>query len=163
MSTVYMVLWLVSHKTDRHQPQQRRKTVIITGGNRGVGLAAAKQLAETNEWDIILACRSKELGIAAKESIISGAQNVSVMPLDLSDVCSVRQFAKSWGDRKVDCLALNAGIHTGGRREPLLSKDGHELTVATNHIGHFYLTELLRRNIELSKNGRVVYVTSSRK
>jgi protochlorophyllide reductase len=156
-----MVLWLASHRKDKLQ--QRKRTVIITGGNRGVGLAAAKHLAATNEWDIILACRSKELGIAARNTFESGADNVSVMSLDLSDLRSVQQFAKTWGDRPVDSLALNAGIHTGNRRAPLLSADGHELTVATNHIGHFYLTELLRRNLELSKNGRIVYVSSSRK
>jgi protochlorophyllide reductase len=126
-------------------------------------LAAAKQLAATNDWEVILACRSKELGIAAKSSFLSGSENVSVMELDLSDLHAVQQFAKKWGERRVDCLALNAGIHTGSRLAPLLSVDGHELTIATNHVGHFYLTELLRKNIELSKNGRIVYVASSRK
>ena len=86
-----------------------RRTVIITGANRGIGLAAAKTLAATNEWNIVMACRSLERAEAAKK-LIPNNQNVEVQALDLSDLKSVKKFANEWGSRPLHVLACNAGI-----------------------------------------------------
>jgi protochlorophyllide reductase len=74
---------------------------------------------------------------------------------------------KKLGNKSIDALALNAGIQTstsglGGKEKelkPKLTAQGHELTVGTNHVGHFLLMKLLMRNIN-SDNGRIVYVGS---
>jgi len=138
-----------------------KKTVIVTGGNSGIGLAAAKELAATGRWNIVLACRSLEKANMAMDSISNGKENVEARQLDLSDLKSVEKFSREWGNRQLDCLALNAGVHTGYRTVPLHSKQGYELTVATNHIGHFHLTELLRKKRGMARTGRIVYVASS--
>lgn len=86
----------------------KRRTVIITGANRGIGLAAAKTLAATNEWNIVMACRSLERAEAAKKTIPNN-QCVEVLALDLSDLKSVKKFASEWGSRPLHVLACNAG------------------------------------------------------
>lgn len=144
-----------------HDMASRKKTVIITGGNRGVGLAAAKELAATDRWSVVLACRSVPLAEAAIQAIGAGSANVTAMHLDLADLRSVHRFARDWGDKPIDCLALNAGIHTGSRSTPQHTAQGYELTVGTNHIGHFYLTNLLLANVERASAGRIVFVASS--
>jgi len=87
------------------------------------------------------------------------------MALDLASFASVRDFAAAWRSdvkRPIDVLALNAGLalKTGIAPEDApLSKDGLELTVATNHLGHFLLYNLLQE--QLSPQARVVVTASS--
>ena len=143
------------------------KTVIITGANRGIGFEAAKSLASTNEWEVILACRDEARGLSALQQITQGRENCKLMTLDLADLNSVKNFVKKLGNKSIDALALNAGIQTstsglGGKEKelkPKLTAQGHELTVGTNHIGHFLLMKLLMPNIN-NDNGRIVYVGS---
>lgn len=85
-----------------------RRTVIVTGANRGIGLAAVKALAATDQWNIVMACRSIEKAEAAKKSIVNNA-NVEICELDLSDLKSVKKFASDWGSRPLHVLACNAG------------------------------------------------------
>lgn len=59
------------------------KTVLITGGNRGIGFSAARQLAASNNWRVVLLCRSPEKATAAKESIKYGQENVYIERVDL--------------------------------------------------------------------------------
>ena len=142
-------------------PWNGKKTVIITGANRGIGLAAAKILADSNRWKVILACRSTEYANNARAEI-SNQDNVEVAELDLSDLKSVHAFGARWGNRRLDCLAMNAGIHIGQRNKPIRSAQGFEMTVATNHIGHFKLMNQLLPNIKRTQ-GRIVYVASNGK
>lgn len=137
-----------------------KRTVIITGSNRGIGLSAARLLAASNEWQVVLACRSKDKAQAALKSISKGNENIEIMQLDLSDLRSVKDFTRSWGSRPIDCLALNAGIQTGSSGVPSRSKQGFESSIAINHIGHFYLMNLLLSNVKKSSTGRVVIVGS---
>lgn len=85
-----------------------KPTVIVTGSNRGIGLAAIKTLALTNEWNIIMACRSVEKAEISRKLIKS--DNIEVIELDLSDLKSVKRFASQWGNRPLNVLACNAGM-----------------------------------------------------
>ena len=127
---------------------------------KGIGLSAARILAATNEWNIIFACRSIERGQQAIKTITKGSENIQLYQLDLSDLNSVKSFAKQWGSQPIDCLALNAGI-SASNKIPSYSAQGYESTIATNHIGHFYLMNLLLSNVHKSKNGRIVIVGSN--
>ena len=143
------------------------KTCIITGANRGVGYQAALQLAATNEWRVVMACRSEERGASALNSIAKGKENCVVEKLDLGDINSIKAFTTKWGSQNIDCLALNAGIqHStsgfGGKEKGLnivRTKQGFEDTVGTNHIGHFLLVKSLMKNVNKEK-GRIVFVGS---
>ena len=140
------------------------KTVIVTGGNSGLGLAAATQLAEAGAT-VVLACRDPAKGNAAKESIRQATQagTIEVSALDLGDLSSVKSFKKSWGDRPIDVLMLNAGVMAIPERS--FTTDGFERHFGVNHLGHFALTALLWPELKKAATGgaggaRVVVVST---
>lgn len=87
-------------------------------------------------------------------------KNISAEPLDLSSKPSVEEFASTINQKygKVDILVNNAGVM--GFPQKKLSPQGHELQMAVNHLGHFYLTQLLWSSLRKSKELRIVNVTS---
>jgi NAD(P)-dependent dehydrogenase (short-subunit alcohol dehydrogenase family) len=129
-------------------PDQRGRTVIVTGANSGVGLETTKALAEAGAR-VILACRNVDKGKAAAATL---PDTVEVRALDLANLESVREFAASV-DEPIDVLVNNAGVMAVPHRR---TADGFEMQMGTNHLGHFALTGLLLPKIR----DRVVTVTS---
>lgn len=130
----------------------RKGTVIITGASSGLGLATAKSLAETGKWHVIMACRDfLKAERAAKSSGIS-KENYTVMHLDLSSLDSVRQFVGNFkqSGRPLDVLVCNAAVYLPTAKEPTYTADGFELSVGTNHLGHFLLARLLLDDMKKS-------------
>jgi NAD(P)-dependent dehydrogenase (short-subunit alcohol dehydrogenase family) len=116
-------------------PAQHGRTVVVTGGNSGLGLETARALAAAGAR-VVLAVRDPARGSAAAAGL-SG--QVEVQRLDLADLSSVRGFADAWtGD--LDVLVNNAGIMAVPEAR---TADGFELQFGTNHLGHFALTNLL--------------------
>lgn len=115
------------------------KRVIVTGATNGVGLGTARALAQAGAH-VILAVRNTELGArrAAEIAAIGGA-STSVAKLDLADLSSVRAFPDLI-DGPVDILINNAGALTDRRTDTV---DGFEMTLGTNLLGPFALTNLL--------------------
>jgi NAD(P)-dependent dehydrogenase (short-subunit alcohol dehydrogenase family) len=111
------------------------KRIIVTGATNGVGLGTAHGLAKAGAH-VILAVRNTELG-AARAVEIGGS--TEVVELDLSDLSSVRGFGDRF-DGDVDILVNNAGTLTDERRDTV---DGFEMTLGTNLLGPFALTNLL--------------------
>jgi NAD(P)-dependent dehydrogenase (short-subunit alcohol dehydrogenase family) len=109
-------------------------------------------------WNIVMACRSRERAEAAIKSFGRRTNEIKVEQLDLADLNSIKDFADRWGSTPIDCLALNAGIQPNKYET---TAQGFESTIGTNHIGHFYLMELLLKNVEMSDNGRVVRALQS--
>ena len=142
-------------------PNLKGKIIIVTGGNSGLGFEAVKAFASKNA-EVILACRSIEKGDKAKMELQGQLQeaNINVMPLDLSDLSSVRQFVDEFKSRynHLDVLLNNAGIMMTPYQ---LTKDGFESQFGTNHLGHFALTGLLLDLIRRTKDSRVVNVSSN--
>ncbi len=118
----------------REAPRQDGRRFVVTGATAGIGLETAKALAERGA-QVVLAVRNQAKGEAVAETM-SG--DVEVRLLDVADLSSVRAFAADLGP--VDVLVNNAGVLgvPFGR-----SPDGVELHFATNHLGHFALTNLL--------------------
>jgi len=150
---------------------QSKRTVIITGANRGIGLATTKKLAASNDFTVVMACRSTALAQKAlQQNIKQGAENVEVMELDLGDLRSVEAFSKTWGTRQLDVLCCNAGLQlstgVGGTSDGIRrTKQGFEETVGTNHVGHFHLINLLlpllsKSNSSSKESKRIVLVGS---
>ena len=135
------------------------RTFLITGANTGIGLATATGLAKRG-GRVFVACRSAEKGRAAAAGISAetGSDAVASLPLDLSDLASVRRCADEFLARGEPWHVLinNAGV--GGARG--LTKDGFELTFGINHLGHFALTAALLDRLAASAPARVVTVSS---
>ncbi|KAK3872325.1 hypothetical protein Pcinc_022543 [Petrolisthes cinctipes] len=137
------------------------KTVIVTGASAGIGKEAARDLARRGAR-IILACRNLEKAQRVAEEITTDTwnHNVVVRELDVSDLDSVRKFAKEilTTEEHLDILINNAGMAGHPKRE--VTHDGLELTMATNHYGHFLLTNLLLKLLKKSAPSRIIVVSS---
>lgn len=137
------------------------KTIIVTGASAGIGKEAAKDFARRGAR-VIMACRNlqKASKVASDIEASTGSTSVVVRELDTSSLASVRSFAARIlaEERRLDVLVLNAGIL--GPTERVLTSDNLELTMATNHFGHFLLTNLLLGLVKDSQPSRVVVVAS---
>ena len=145
------------------------RTVVITGGNAGLGYACAAAMLASKEgppWQVVLACRDLERGRAAVGQLtqISGASGrVETMLLDLASLASIRLFATQLIDRvqagtipPFHGLVCNAGVQSWTKRS--FTADGFEATFAVNHLGHFLLVNMLLSI--LNPRARIVVVAS---
>ncbi|MGF1512866.1 MAG: protochlorophyllide reductase [Elainellaceae cyanobacterium] len=130
---------------------QQRGTVIVTGASSGVGLHAANDLAKRG-WQVVMACRSLDKAKRVAEDLGIPEKNYTVMHLDLASLDSVRRFVDDFraSGRSLDALVCNAAVYLPLLKEPQRSEDGYELTVATNHLGHFLLCNLLLEDLKAS-------------
>ena len=130
----------------------RKGNVIITGASSGLGLAAAKAISETGKWHVIMACRNFLKAEKAAKSAGISKENYTVMHLDLASLESVRQFADAFrqSGRPLDVLVCNAAVYFPTAKEPTYTAEGFELSVGTNHLGHFLLSRLLLDDLKQS-------------
>jgi light-dependent protochlorophyllide reductase len=139
-----------------------KQTVIVTGGNTGLGFEAARALAESDQaWHVVIACRNPARAAQAVQSITNRTANgqVEAMLLDLSSLASVRTFAQEYAARNLPPLrgvVLNAGCQFVNGIT--YTQDGFEATFGINHLGHFLLTNLLLPYI--SAPARIIFVSS---
>jgi len=135
------------------------RNMMVTGANSGIGRAMVEALAARGA-NVVLACRSEARTRPVLELIRSAHPGISVhfLPLDVSDLESVRAAAGRYlaEHGALDVLVNNAGI--AGTRA--LSRQGFDLTCATNHIGPFLLTNLLLPRLRESAAARIVNVSS---
>lgn len=138
------------------------KTVVITGGNTGLGFACASHICQSQKnWHVIIACRNEMKAQQAVEKIISktGNKNISFQKLDLSSFRSVHEFVSSFlkdGYPPLHGIICNAGISLGD--EITTTADGIETTFQVNCLGHFLLVNLLLPH--LKKSSRILFVSS---
>ena len=124
-------------------PDQTGRTVLVTGGNSGLGLQTALTLARAGAR-VLLTSRDRDRGELARARVAATATGPApeLVPLDLADLASVRAAAREVAGRTdhLDVLVANAGV----MMTPLTrTVDGFELQLATNHLGHFALTGLV--------------------
>jgi NAD(P)-dependent dehydrogenase (short-subunit alcohol dehydrogenase family) len=137
------------------------RTAIVTGANSGIGLETARMLAQKGA-DVVLACRSREKGEDARSRILATrpAGTPTVLALDLSDLDSVAAFVQGFASShdRLDLLIDNAGVMV----PPLgRTKQGFELQLGVNHLGHAALTARLLPLLGRTPGARVVVVSSS--
>ncbi|MET9469039.1 SDR family NAD(P)-dependent oxidoreductase [Streptomyces sp. NPDC006544] len=150
-----------SRPWDVHRlPSVEGRTFLVTGGNAGIGYFVAEQLAATGAV-VVIGCRDAVKADAAMASIRSRVPGAHVrhLRLDLADLSSLETAAQELDVDRLDAVVYNAGVALDDppRRE---SRDGHELMFATNHLGHFALTQRLAALLCAAPAGRIVTVGS---
>jgi NAD(P)-dependent dehydrogenase (short-subunit alcohol dehydrogenase family) len=143
-------------------PDMQGKTVVVTGGNSGIGLETAAALASMGAR-VLVTARNADKGRTAVAAITqrSGGEGlVQLVVFDLADLASVRRGAAEILEQapRIDVLVNNAGLVLSERAETV---DGYEATFAINHLGPFLLTNLLLERITASAPSRVVNVAST--
>lgn len=163
-----------------------KKLAIVTGANTGIGWETARTLVVDYGYEVVLACRSKDKAILARDEINNQQQQQATnndnnnnnggggqaivldQPLDLSDFRSVRTFAQEVQTKyeTVDVLINNAGRNTSGKSKSISGASELELDLLfqSNFLGHFVLTQellgLLQNNSNGGDGGRVVNLAS---
>jgi len=137
------------------------KICVVTGANSGIGRETALGLAQMGAR-VVMVCRNADKGKAALQEIRrqSGSSQVDLLIADMSSQASVRALAEQIQQKysRLDVLVNNAG---GGKPARVLSADGIEMTLATNHLGAALLTLLLLDLLQASAPSRIVNVSSS--
>jgi NAD(P)-dependent dehydrogenase (short-subunit alcohol dehydrogenase family) len=146
--------------TAKDIPDQSGRLAVVTGSNSGLGLVVAGDLARAGA-DVVMACRNVAKGDQAAATIQekSPKGSVTVRGLDLGDLASVREFAKSFASDhdRLNLLVNNAGVMAPPHQT---TSDGFEMQFGTNHLGHFALTGLLLPSLLQAAEPRVVTVSS---
>jgi NAD(P)-dependent dehydrogenase (short-subunit alcohol dehydrogenase family) len=146
--------------TTSHIPDQRGRTIVVTGANAGLGFQTARALALKGAR-VVLAVRDLGRGALAAERITAAypRADVSLAQVDLSSLRSIRAAARGLlsDHERIDVLINNAGVVLTPRST---TSDGFELHFGTNHLGHFALTGLLLERLLPVPGSRVVTVTS---
>jgi NAD(P)-dependent dehydrogenase (short-subunit alcohol dehydrogenase family) len=141
-----------------------QKTVIVTGGNTGMGFETARQLV-LQGYDVVVASRSQEKGQTAVEKInaeadkLGSAGQASNAVINLTSLGSVRQFTETFKARhsRLHVLICNAGIMNPPYS---LTEDGFESQFQANYLGHFLLTNLLLDLLLSSEDPRIINISS---
>ena len=136
------------------------KRVLITGGNSGIGLVAAIELAKMGA-ELVLACRDSEKTEAALRQINEHSSVPAInLPVDLASLASVRTLASAYKAKydRLDVLINNAGTFPTKQAH---TEEGFEMQFGVNHLAHFLLTELLLDMLQANTPSRVVTVSST--
>jgi len=141
-------------------PDQKGRTVLITGANSGLGLRSAEAMARAGAR-VLLACRNPEKAAVALEAVEACATTAapSVISLDLADLKSIEAAADEVAARvdHLDILMNNAGVMAIPLRR---TSDDFEMQFGTNHLGHFALTGRLLPLLLAAEQPRVICTSS---
>jgi NAD(P)-dependent dehydrogenase (short-subunit alcohol dehydrogenase family) len=148
-------IWNESNISD-----QKGKVFIVTGSTSGLGKETSIVLARKNAT-IIMAVRDLKKAESVKKEILgeNNRAKIDIQELDLASLESIRSFSESIIKKykKIDGLINNAGIMACPFSK---TKDGFEIQMGTNHLGHFALTGLLFPLLKNTSNSRIVNVSS---
>ncbi|HEY6130936.1 MAG TPA: oxidoreductase [Halioglobus sp.] len=151
---------LKSRWTVDNIPDQRGRIALVTGASSGIGMAAARVLAQKSAT-VILAVRNLAKGKAVAETIRGQFANADVVvrELDLASLASIATFADAIRREytRLDLLIDNAGVMMCPYEK---TRDGFEIQFGTNHLGHFALTLQLLPLLKKTPGSRVVVVSS---
>lgn len=137
------------------------KIILVTGGNKGIGKEVVKILAQLR-GRIIIAARDKKSSLDTIDEIKKNRNDLFIeyMHLDLSKTESIITFSSKFKEKcqNLHILINNAGIITYDRE---VNNNNHELTIATNYIGHYLLTYLLLDLLRKSAPSKIINVSSN--
>ncbi len=149
------------------EEQQEPKTVIITGGNSGLGFECAKSFLQGHwgsNWHVVLVCRDQTRALQAVQALKRATHadaSVEEMACDLGSLASIRSFVENFGQRREGLPPLRAAVLNAGLQivsKTTFTEDGFEATFGVNHLGHFLMAHLLLRHMKAP--ARLVFVSS---
>ena len=143
-----------SRSTNLPNPGSRTGAVLVTGTTSGVGLNAVKALTDRG-WTVVTANRDPIRAGAAADSLGIPREKLHHIRMDLGDLDSVRVGVETLVDSLgfgLDALVINAAVYKPRLKEPERSPQGYELSMATNHLGHFLLIQLLLPQLQASQH-----------
>lgn len=149
-----------TNKKCKCQTRLEGKVVLITGGNSGIGLETARDLAKRGARIIIASRDTKKSADAVAEIVkTTGNRNIEFRYLDLSKFSSIKTFAEDFNSAydRLDILINNAGC---GVLKHKITEDGFNKLMQINYFGHFLLTSLLLNKIINSKPSRIINISS---
>ncbi|XP_053726203.1 retinol dehydrogenase 14 [Synchiropus splendidus] len=158
--TFFVMKWLKKRRYCTDPKRLDGKTVVITGGNAGIGKETAVAMAMRGAR-VIIACRDLDKAEKAVREIKLKSRSLAVlhMELDLANLRSVREFCKSFlqKEKRLDILINNAAMPS------VLdwTDDSFSMCFGVNHLGHFLLTNLLLPRLKECAPSRVVTLTCS--
>ena len=168
---LYLIRTFCAGGTCKNKARMDGKTVIVTGANGGIGFEAAREFYKRGAR-VIMACRNMKKAEKAASNIRQCYKNemdtklgeIVIYTLDLSSMTSIREFANDIIEKEdsIDILVNNAGLVQARSATQQLTEDGFDLTMGTNHLGPFLLTNLLLKKLSMAqhKPARIVNVAS---
>ena len=145
--------------SEHNETEPSKTTVMITGGNQGIGFAAASALAKKG-CHVYIVCRNEARGVEAVDAIknSSGNPNVHLLVGDVSSLGDIRRLASQFRStgKPLNVLINNAGVMV----DPSLSKDGYELNFATNTLGSYAMARAFEPILKASAAAKVIFVAS---
>ncbi|MEB3265891.1 MAG: protochlorophyllide reductase [Cyanobacteriota bacterium] len=128
-------------------------TVLITGASSGVGLFATKALVSRG-WHVVMACRDTAKARRAQAALAIADDAVTHLPVDLADLDQVHGLVDAFHatGRSLDALVINAAVYKPRLKQPERSPQGYEISMATNHLGHFLLIQRLLNDLKVSSH-----------
>ena len=146
----------------------KRQRILLTGGTSGIGYFALCNILKSGH-EVFLICRNNERALNITEKIKSNISSklyntnpINFIIADLADLKSLNERCEFLlkSSKNFDTLILNAGLQYTGAKEPIITKDGLELTFAVNHLSHFFLTLKLFSLLLKSENPKLVITAS---
>jgi retinol dehydrogenase-12 len=135
------------------------RTFFVTGTTSGIGRSTVENLVARGA-SVVVGNRNPERTAAQLEALRQRHPRADVagIRLDLGELASVKRAAEEMlaSGRPLDVLINNAGVAAASG----VTMDGFEITVGTNHVGPFLLTQLLLPRLRASAQGRIVNVAS---
>jgi protochlorophyllide reductase len=128
-------------------------TALITGASSGVGLFTTKALVDRG-WHVVMACRDTDKARRAQAALAIPDQSVTHLQVDLGDLDSVTRLVDGFhaSGRSLDALVINAAVYLPRLKHPERSPQGYEISMATNHFGHFLLIHRLLDDLKRSSH-----------
>ena len=130
-------------------------TVIVTDASSGVGLDAAQALARSG-WFVVMACRDLPKAAQAARALEIAAVHPVRLEIDLGSQAGVRRFVDAFRalQRPLNALVNNAAVYLPRLKQTQRAPEGYEISVATNHFGHFLLSRLLLPDLQRGGGAR---------
>ncbi|MFQ3458334.1 SDR family oxidoreductase [Bradyrhizobium sp. UFLA01-814] len=136
--------------------------VLITGTNRGVGLALARQYVDSGA-KVIACCREPARADALTEIAAASNGRARVLPIDMANEASIRTIKSTLGDEPIDILLLNAGINGHPKPQTAYEIDGENYIqcMRVNALGPMLLSQVMLANLKAGREKKLVVITSA--